>query len=118
MDTMLDESFDSQINTMKIVEQLSDDIVHMQKNMNDMQQLLCSLVENQEVVSYVITHMHVSMRTYMYIYPIMYTYACIHMHTCDTYARMAYIHTYPHYKYTHAYLYTHARAYTHAHTNT
>ena len=50
MDVLLDENLTSQMNTTKIVEQLSIDIVHMQKDMNDMQQFLSSLVENQEAV--------------------------------------------------------------------
>ena len=78
MDTMLDENLNSQMNTMKIVERLSEDIVHMQKNMNDMQQLLSSLIENQEVVSQVMTHIHAC----IHVYPcITYVHTCIHMHT-------------------------------------
>ena len=50
MNEMVDETLASELNTKKIVKQLSEDIVHMQKNMNDMQQLLSSLIENQELV--------------------------------------------------------------------
>ena len=50
MDQLLDENLSSQLNTMKIVKRLSLDIVDMQKSMNDMQELLSSLIENQEVV--------------------------------------------------------------------
>ena len=50
MDILLDENLSSQMNTMEIVKRLSVDVVHMQDNMNDMQELLSSLIENQEVV--------------------------------------------------------------------
>ena len=61
MDMLLDENLTSQMNTMEIVKQLSIDVVHMQKDMNDMQQFLSSLIENQEVVRHTLLH------NYMYV---------------------------------------------------